>query len=359
MTSSFRLRPAFLLAALAALAGCSRHELAKPAAPLSQPTRLCNTNGSAPACRSAQQVEQLLTGDLRILGMHDTPSGMQGAKLLTVQGNADGRSTTFRVRWRAQSSADVINEPRKELAAYAVQKLFLDDHELVAPPTAAHCFPLAEYRRFVPQAKPSFGGADCVLGFATYWLEGVKSVSGAREAGWFTEGSEGRLWDPQLFAKDAMYRASLGKCNLLTHLINHGDAHAQQLVFEKTPRGLRAYVVDNSIAFLSIKNPLMLFGEDWSKLQVPFLPPQAIDRLKALTERDLARLKTIQELELRAGRLVTTEPTNQQPSGDEGMMSLKGTRLRIGLTEAEIELVAERIRELLARPDLSKLTEPT
>lgn len=263
---------------------------------------------------------------------------------------------TFRVRWRAQSTADVINEPRKELAAYAVQKLFLNDDELVAPPTAAYCFPLASYRRFAPDAKASFIGADCVLGFATYWLESVKTVSSAREDGWVSNHDDSTLWDPRLFTRDPMYRASISKCNLLTHLINHGDAHGGQLLLERTPRGLRAYVVDNSVAFLSIKNPVMLFREDWSQLLVPSLPQSSIARLQSLDRQDLAHLGVVQELELRDGRLLPRKRASAAAPNDAGAIRWSGTHLRIGLTDSEIELVSSRIRELLARPDLPKLT---
>lgn len=349
---------ALLLAATFALPACTKRDLAKPAAPLTPPSRLCAAGEAAPRCRSAHEIEQLLAAeDLHILGMDDPPGGLQGAKVLTLRGSVGARSVTFRVRWRAQSTADVINEPRKELAAYAVQKLFLDDDELVAPPTAAYCFALAEYQRFAPDERTSFRGVDCVLGFATYWLEDVKTASSAREDGWVSDHSDSTLWDPRQFERDPMYRASISKCNLLTHLINHGDAHGGQLLLEQTPRGLRAYVVDSSVAFLSIKNPVMLFREDWSRLQVPSLPQRSIARLKSLGRQDLDRLGVVQELELRDGRLLPRKPASPDSPTEAGAIRWSGTHLRIGLTEAEIALVSSRIRDLLARPDLTKLTD--
>lgn len=347
-----------VLGACLAIAGCSKHgDLAEPAAPLSVPARLCSSNEGPPVCRSAADLDRLLAGDLEILGMDDTPSGSQGAKILTVRSRPPNESVVFRVRWRAQSTSGLINEPRKELAAYAVQKLFLDADEIVAPPTAAHCFPLAEYRRFAPDEKASFAHLDCVLGFATYWLEGVKTVEGAREDDWL--GEDSGILDEKRFDDDALYRASLARANLLTYLINHGDAHSKQFMLERTPRGLRAYVVDNSIAFLSIKNPMLLLREDWSKIQVPALPRLAITRLKELTERDLARLGTISELEIHGRQLSSRKDFDRAASAanDGSEMSWHGSRLRIGLTTGEIELVASRIRDLLARPDLDALAK--
>jgi hypothetical protein len=348
----------FVCVLLLLLSGCSKQELVRPAAPLTAPARLCASHEAGPSCRSAAEVERLLGGeDLRILGLADPPGGLQGAKVMTLRGQVGGRSVTFRARWRAQNTAGLINEPRKELAAYAVQKLFLREDELVAPPTAAHCFPVDEYRAFDAGAQATYPDADCVLGFATYWLEDVRTVGSAREEGWVSSRDGSALWDRTLFERDPVYRASIASCNLLTYLINHGDAHDGQILLEQTPGGLRGYVVDSSIAFLSIKNPMMLFREDWSQLRVPALPRRSIERLQALTARDFARLGVVQELELRERRLVTRHPAGSESPNDAGAIRWSGKRLRIGLTEAEIALVSERSRDLLARPDLERLTD--
>lgn len=339
---------------LAFAPGCSKHEpLAPPAAPLTPPTRLCGPNEGSPECRSASSIEQLLSADLEILGMADTPSGMQGAKLLTLLSHDKDREIVLRAKWRPQSSEDVINEPRKELAAYAVQHLFLDETDLVVPPTTAHCFAGPHYRHFEPKARASLRGVDCVLGFLSYWLEDAKSVKSARKDGLLGPGSG--VWDARRFQSDGAYRDSVSNGNLLTYLINHGDAHDEQFVLQTSPRGLRAFVVDNSIAFRSIKNPMLLLREDWSSIQVPALPSKAIARLKALTPADFARLGNISELALQDGALIPISPS--EPLASDGTtMTWNGSHLRIGLTTGEIELVAARTAELLKRPDLDALT---
>jgi hypothetical protein len=291
----------------------------------------------------------MLAGKLQILSMDDTPSGAQGAKILTLRSQA-GSPVVFRVRWRAQSSSGLINEPRKELAAYAVQKLFLGDDAPVAPPTAPYCFPLEEYRSFAPEEASSFAKAHCVLGFASYWLEGVKTVEAAREDDWLDDGDG--ILDDELFAKDALYRDSIANANLLTYLIDHGDAHLKQFMVERTQRGLRAYIVDSSIAFLSIKNPMLLVREDWSAIQVPTLSRQAIARLRVLKEEQLAQLNTVSVLELRDRQLVNVDARPGSIAFHDSEMSWQGDRLRIGLTKAEIDLVSKRLRKLLAQPDL-------
>jgi hypothetical protein len=344
-----------LLTVPALLFGCaSQHvPLAAPAAPLTAPTRMCAPNEGRPACRSATEIEGLLAGRLEILGMAATPGGMQGAKLLTLRTHGRWGASVIRAKWRPQSTEDLLNEPRKELAAYAVQKLFLEDDELGAPPTVAYCFAGPEYRRFDPHAKPTFDGVDCVLGFLSYWLEDVQTVSAARKSGLLGGGAG--IWDARLFEHDPEYRDSVSNSNLLTYLINHGDAHDEQFVIQHTPRGLRAYVVDSSIAFRSLKNPMLLVRQDWSQIQVPALSPKSIARLRSLGRADFARLGNIAELALRDGRL-TNSPTSEPLKSDGTTMAWTGSRLRIGLTEGEIALVEARVHDLLSRDDLEKLT---
>lgn len=340
-----------------ATTACSKHlPLAPPAAKLSPPTRLCAPVDGASTCRRAHEVEQLLAGQLALLGMADPPSGSQGAKLLTVRGVSDGRPVVFRVKWRPQSSDDLLNESRKELAAYAVQKLFLDDADLVAPPTAARCLGLREYRAFAPSAEPTFAGIDCVFGFMSYWLEDVLTVRSAREHRVLAAGDG--ILDAGRFARDAVYRSSLANANLLTYAINHGDAHDEQFLLQSTTHGWRAFVVDNSISFKSIKNPLLLFREDWSNIQVPWLPKARIDRLAKLTDDDYADLGNVTELERQGRDLVAVRGSERHAKSDGSAMAWSGNRLRVGLTAGEIDLVKSRIRELLARPDLAQLTAP-
>lgn len=348
------LRHALILGTLLGLpAACAERPLRPPAAPLTAPTRLCGSNEANPACRSPSDIEQLLNAELEILSMDETPNGIQGAKVLTLLSGAPPGDVVLRAKWRPQTSADALNDPRKELAGYAVQRLFLDEDELVVPPTTAHCFATAKYRHFAPEARRSLGGADCVLGFLSYWLEDSQTVQHARKAGLLGPGKG--VWDKQLFETDRAYRSSVSNGNLLTYLINHGDAHEDQFVLQKSPRGLRAFVVDNSISFGGIKNPVMLFREDWSTIQVPALSAKAIARLQGLTAADFARLGNISELALEGDELVPISPSEPMPS-DGTAMTWNGSHLRIGLTSSEIELVAARTRDLLKRADLETLT---
>jgi hypothetical protein len=140
-------------------------------------------------------------------------------------------------------------------------------------------------------------------------------------------------------------------------VIRHGDPHNAQFLLEQTPQGLRSYVVDNSIGFRSVKNPIYFLREDWSEIRVPRLPQRTVERLRALTDEDFAGLGTVTELKWQGRELVRlARPAAAERN--EKAMSWNGSRLRIGLTSGEIELVQSRVRDLLARPDLASLVEP-
>lgn len=328
---------------LATTAGCgSGPDYGPPASPPTQPTALCS-RAVRDDCRSAREVEQRLEhADLTILGATGTPGGSQGARVLTLR-DLDN-SVTFRAKWRADSSGGVINDPRKELGAYHVQKLFLDPIDYVVPPVSARCFPLAQYRSIVDEhAKPTTN-TGCVFGYLSYWIEDTLSAKDARSEGLLTEGYG--LLDPQRWIDDDAYRTSLGNLNLLAFLVDHGDAHAGQFVLVHRKPHLVAYSVDHSIAFRSIENPMLLFRQDWSNLLVPTVPKPSIERLRELGARDGSDLRVLSEYELRNGMLV---PVARGAPFGTGAVRRDGKRMQVGLTGGEIDGVRSRAADLIER----------
>jgi hypothetical protein len=251
---------------------------------LTKPTQLCRV-GAARNCRHATEVEALLQeDDLEILAAHETSTGVQGAYLLTLR-TRDWRRVVFRAKWRPDSSETSRNSPRFELAAYSVQKLFLEAREYVVPPTATHCFPIAAYRaRVNAKARES----KCVRGVLSYWLEDVTSVADAREAGWF-RGLHDHVFDPARFERDRIYRDSIARVNVLTYVIGHRDSHARNFVLARAGKASAVvYSIDNSLSFTMAPNPRIPVFNDWSKLRVPALPRGVIDRLRVASAASLA-----------------------------------------------------------------------
>jgi hypothetical protein len=66
---------------------------------------------------------------------------------------------------KAEPGAESFNNvPRYDLAAYELQKLFIDPAEYVVPPTSLRMIPLDDFRRYSPDVEPTFRGASEVLG---------------------------------------------------------------------------------------------------------------------------------------------------------------------------------------------------
>jgi hypothetical protein len=319
-----------------------------PDAPLTPPTQLCRTGApDITPCRDAIAVEALLARpDLEILGAAATPAGIQGARVLTLRA-AGIPPVVFRAKWRALSTATRRNSPRRELAAYAVQKVFLDPGDYVAPPTAAHCFPLADYRaRVDPRARASVPHTACVLGVLSYWLEDVQSLRSAARAGWFHGG--GHALDRALFRSSDAYRDSVAAVNLFTYVIGHADSHAGNFVITLDPDAPLVYSVDNSLSLGLPHNRRIPPRHDWSRLQVPALHAGAIDRLRR-AGRALDRLGAIAVLEKRDGVLAAAD-AGRAPPTRTGMDWWDG-QLVIGLTPHEIAGIRARIDALLRRLD--------
>jgi hypothetical protein len=320
----------------------------EPAAPLSEPAELCRAATRARSCRSVREVESWLADpELEILGAAPPPAGIQGAMVLTLRAPRL-MPVVFRAKWRAHSTTTTRNSPRRELAAYAIQQLFLEPNEYVVPPTAPHCFPLEAYRARVDRdATATFHEAPCVYGILSYWLEDVESLADAAEAGWF-HGQHRHAFDPLLFAQNRAYRDSISRVNMLTFVIGHADSHAKNFVITSDSSAPLVYSVDNSLSLGLKKNSRLDPRHDWSQLRVPSLPGAPVERLRAAAD-DLDELAAVAELEPARGGLVPVKPRRVAPSA-VGMGWVDG-HLRVGLSAAEIGDVKVRIALLLQKVD--------
>jgi hypothetical protein len=346
-------------AMLAALAACSRSDdrngRSGAAAPVTPPAQLCRTRKPLAPCRTVADVEGWLArADLEILGAAPTPSGIQGARVLTLRVPGPAVAV-FRAKWRAHSTTTSRNSPRRELASYAVQKLFLEPHEYTVPPAAPHCFPLQAYRAQVDaKADSTYRGTDCVYGILSYWVEDLMSLSDARSAGWF-DGADKHAFDRKLFDENRTYKDSIAAVNLFTYLIAHADSHARNFAITREPSSPFVYSVDNSLSLGASRNKKLGPEHDWSRLRVPALPRTLIDRLRGPNvEAGLESLRVVAELTPR-DRLLVVTARRGDPAPNRTGMDWDGNHLRVGLTEAEIGGVRARIKGLLGRVDRGEL----
>jgi hypothetical protein len=205
------------------------------------------------------------------------------------------------------------------------------------PPTSLRMVPLAEFRKYAPDVRPTFPGADEVLAVVQYWLHDITVVAD--------------VLDPATFASDALYARHIGQLNILTFLIQHRDSNAGNFLLGKTPPGARVFSIDHGVAFASEDSDR---GMLWRDLRVKKLPADAIARLRKLTDADLtAALGVLAEWQLRDGHYVATA-LGPNRSAWRGVRRSDGI-LQMGLTRAEIGDIGRQLRLLLARVDAGEI----
>ncbi len=263
--------------------------------------------------------------------------GVSGAVRLDI--HFPGSGEDLPVKWKAtpRDRADGWNNsPRKELAAYEVQKLFLDPPDYVVPTSALRCIPLRDYWAIRPRPVPTFEGVPCVLGLLSVWVSEVRA--------------DPLVLDRERFATDRAYARELAHLNLLTYLVAHRDGRSGN--FLESRLGPRVFAVDNGISFGSLVHNFLV--PNWDVLRVPALPRAAVERLRRARREDLEALGVLAEL--RADRLAGLGPASPGPNLDpaRGVRRAPG-RVQIGLTRAEIDGLRLRLEALLARVDRGEI----
>jgi hypothetical protein len=292
--------------ALALLTCGARPALAQPSGP----------DGNIPL--PAAELQRRLQNDpFEIVAVGTTHGGITKTAKLTLA-FADGQRVE--VKWKAAPSGGEgwDNSPRRELAAYTAQQLFLGPDDFVVPPVAVRCIPLDAYRPVDPSAKPNLPHARCIYGTFSAWLENVKEPD--------------KAWDPDRFSRDPGYAYRFGNLNLFTYLIAHHDAKASNFLMSTDGDDPRIYSIDNGIAFAGVYNVLTWH---FDHILVGGLPARSVERLQQVRPEDLDRLAVLAEL---------------QPAGTDHQQGLRtvGNGIQIGLTTAEIAGMSERLQKLLA-----------
>jgi len=241
----------------------------------------------------------------------------------------------YRVKLRrAEPGAeDFNNRPRYDLAAYELQKLFLDPAEYVVPPTALRMMPLAELRPYSPEAKPTFKGADDVLVVLQYWLNEVKVIAD--------------VYNPERFAADPKYARHIGQLNVLTFLIEHGDSNVGNFLISRAETGPRVFSIDNGVAFEFNESDR---GQLWMKMRVDRLPADTVQRLRRITLEEMhRRLGVLAQWQLQDGRWVAM-------ATGENLEPVRGVRkeddiVQLGLRKADVDQVGRQLGRLRKQVD--------
>jgi len=281
------------------------------------------------------ELEQVLQSEpLRIVSAEVSRPKAKGDTTLKAEVAFGGRPP-LRIKLRAASpGADEFNNvPRYDLAAYELQKLLMDASDYVVPPTALRMVPRSELSAYSPKVKPTFPGADDVLGVVQYWLQEVTARAD--------------VLDQQRLQTDAVYARHIGQLNVFTYLIEHADSNLGNVLISTAPEGARVFAIDNGVAFASEGGNR---GELWKSMRVKRLPADIVARLRKITEADLIQhLGVVAQWELQDGRYVSLPPRGNLAPGVG--VRRKGATIQLGLTRREISGVWNQAEQLLKMID--------
>ena len=242
-----------------------------------------------------------------------------------------GDTTAIEVKWApAPPGGEAFNnQPRYEAAAYALQKLFLDERDYVVPPTVLRMVsPTALTGAGGEPARATFPGNPHALVALQYWTSDVTPE---------------QVFDTKRADRDSVYARHLGNLNILTYLIRHRDANKGNVLLSVDSTNPRLFAVDNGVAFAS---PPSDRGTDWQYLRVKRVSAGTAARLRAITDEQLTQsLAVLAQFEQR-GEAYVPVALGATLETDRGVRQ-KGQTLQLGLTSYEIDGVRSRLRSLI------------
>ena len=285
---------------------------------------------------SPSKAEHVLARADGIVKQHEKlAAGITGADRFTIYFPELERNVI--VKWKAAPDGDVDgwnNAPRKELAAYEIQKWFLSPEEYLVPTSVARCISLEHYRSIDAEAEPTLKGTHCVFGVLSLWLENVEVPE--------------RLYEEARFRSEPAYARHMANFNLFAHLIDDRDTRDGNVLTSTDRNDRRVFSVDNGISFdPSLYN---FFANDWKEIRVPALPRDSIERLRKLPRERIRALAVLAEFHVDQKGILRRAGAGRPIDEDRGVRFEDG-RLQLGLTEDEIENVRERLENLLADVD--------
>jgi len=271
--------------------------------------------------------------------LKDTARGTTGAHADKVFFPALGKEIKFKWKVANFGSLDGFNNsPRKELAAYEVQKLFLEPEDYVVPTSIIYCVPRETHHQHNPYTAPSVEGTDCMVGLISIWMLDVTVPE--------------VLLDETRFLNEPNYAYFLSNLNIFTYLILHQDARTGNFLVSKDEKRRQAFSIDNGISFGTW--PHFFFGQNWDVIVVPALRKDSIDRLRKLQRQDLDFLGVVAQLEKDKNLMLQPVPAGKNLDPQKGVRFKDGT-VQFGLKKAEIDGLWERIQSLITDVDSGKI----
>lgn len=310
------------------LAACSSRP-PPPDWPVSTPAQLCADRKLErdDFCMPVDRLERWMSApDLRVTHVATAAQGISAPRKLRIV-TPEGIAFSVKFKPVPADLDNLNNSPRRELAAYEIQKLFLDEDDYVVPPTMLRCLPIAGP---LTDLEP-FDGSGCALGVMAYWVENVGDEEVVSEEEW---------------EEDPTYRDALGKLNVFTVLIGHQDDMGANFVRSLDDDRPRLLSIDNGLSLGAMGvNPFQIFTSGWSSVKVVSIPSETAQRLQQLTAKDFDALGVVAQLRREGDLWVSVEPLDPPFDPAEGVRRREGN-IQLGLTAEEITGVHTRAVEL-------------
>jgi hypothetical protein len=299
-------------------------------------------NWAARPITTWEEIQELAGADMVIVSEKPAGAGVTGAEEAEIAIPSLGKDFHVKAKSLPPGQFDGWNSsPRKEIAAYQIQLLFLDPIDFVVPYSTMRCLRLDAWRKHHPEAQPSVPGTQCVLLNLSMWLKDLTVPD--------------VVYDEQRFLEDPNYAYRLAQFNLLIYLIKARDLRQGNILVSKHDADRRVFAIDNGISFGAwFYNWFNPSSYTWQRITVPALPRGTLDRLRALKREDLNALATVVQLAPDENDVLHRVKPEAPFDPDEGVR-LDGTRLQFGLTRGEIDDVWNRIEDLVADVDAGRI----
>jgi len=283
--------------------------------------------------------QRALAGKLHAKHVERTARGTTGALELVTSDSVSGKDIKWKFKKNVPGYVDSVNtSPRKELAAYKIQKLFLDPEDYVVPTCLSFCVPRDRFMKKGGYAAATLKGTDCVLGLASIWMVDVTVPE--------------TLYDESRFLEDPTYAYFMSNFNLLTYLIQHRDPREGQFLVSKNDERRQLFSIDNGISFGFW--PYNILIQQWDRINLPALRQDSIERLRKIQRQDLDFLGVLAQLELDDNGILQPKPVGKNLDPKVGAKYTDGT-LQYGLSKSEIDAVWDRIQNVIADVDAGNI----
>ena len=288
---------------------------------------------ASPVELEASLPRMMAAGEFETGSKSATEYGLGGAQ--SVEISLPTTDKKIRIKWKEMPRGtldEFNNQARKTIAAYHLQKLFLDPEDYVVPVAFAHCQPVVGYKR------PSLPGTDCALGAVSVWLQDVTFPD--------------PLYDEARFVADPAYAYYLSNFNLFTYLASHRDAKTSNALVSKDDARRQVFSIDNDIAFDAF--PYNFFIDQWDWIFVAALRKDSIDRLRKLEREDLDFLGVVAQFDRDEGGGLKPVPPGENVYPNRGVRKT-GDVVQLGLARFEIEGIWRRIQGVIERVDAGEI----